>query len=128
MAKTYLKTTYTDGSPDQYADFSEYAAKMKVRVAQNYKNIKQILVVDKEEEGANVLQEIYKNPLLGMKVETVDTTAFANQISEKDAEIEKLKAQLAAVSNPNPVQIGNDPEPIAELIPAPAPETGGKKK
>lgn len=125
MAKTYLKTTYTDGSPDQYTDFSEYAAKMKVRVAQNYKNIKQILEVDKEDEDGKVIQEIYKNPLLGMKVETVDTSAFVNQISEKDAEIEKLKAQLAAATSaPEPAVIPA-PEPSGN---APEPATGGKKK
>ena len=120
-----LLTTYKDGNPAQENPFSERNAKLKIRAAKNYKNIKKIEKAEKVAEGEyTVLDIVWASADAASEVAAV--SAMSTQLNAKDAEIEALKAQLAATTAPTPTPVpeptGNAPEP------APEPTQSGKGK
>lgn len=116
-----LLTTYNDGTPVQENPFSDRNAKLKVRAAKNYKNIKKIEKVEKLAEGEfKHLDIVWASKDAASEVAAV--SELSNQLSAKDAEIEALKAQLAAKA-PEPT-----PTPAPEPSPAPEPTAKGKGK
>jgi len=121
---TKLITTYKDGTPVQENPYSERNAKLKVRAAQTYKNIKKIEACD---DSDNVISIVWASADAASEVAAV--SELNNQLSAKDAEIEALKAQLAAKApepTPAPEPTGNAPEPAPS--PAPEPTAKGKSK
>ena len=107
---TKMITTYNDGTPVQENPYSERNAKLKVRAANTYKNIKKIEAATEEGE---VIDIIYVSK--GAASEVAAVGQLNEQLSAKDAEIEALKAQLAAANTPAPT-------------PTPEPEPTGKGK
>jgi len=125
---TKMITTYNDGTPVQENPYSERNAKLKVRAANTYKNIKKIEAVNDEGEVVDV---IYVSSAAASEVAAVGQ--LNEQLSAKDAEIEALKAQLAAVNThaptPTPAPTPtHEPDQTPEPANAPEPVSSGKGK
>ena len=89
---TKMITTYSDGTPEQENPYSERNAKLKVRAANTYKNIKKIEAVNDEGEVVDV---IYVSSAAASEVAAVGQ--LNEQLSAKSAEAEKAKAELEAM-------------------------------
>lgn len=121
-----LLTTYKDGNPTQENPFSERNAKLKIRAAKTYKNIKKIEQVEKIAEGEyKLIDVIWASADAASEVAAVGQ--LNEQLSAKDAEIEALKAQLAAVNTPAPTPTP-EPDQTPEPANAPEPTPTGKGK
>jgi hypothetical protein len=89
---TKMITTYSDGTPVQENPYSERNAKLKVRAANTYKNIKKIEAVNDEGE---VIDTIYVSSAAASEVAALGQ--LNEQLSAKSAEAEKAKAELEAM-------------------------------
>ena len=121
-----LLTTYKDGNPTQENPFSERNAKLKIRAAKSYKNIRKIEKAEKITEGEfKILDVVWTSADAALEVAAVGQ--LNEQLSAKDAEIEALKAQLAAANTPAPTPTP-EPDQTPEPANAPEPTPTGKGK
>lgn len=91
-----LLTTYKDGNPTQENPFSERNAKLKIRAAKSYKNIRKIEKAEKIAEGEfKILDVVWASADAALEVAAVGQ--LNEQLAAKNAEAEKAKAEMEAM-------------------------------